>query len=275
MPMASLSDRMKLYEEIETKRMFLPRLPVIARLDGRSFHSLTRGLDRPYDKRLSNMMIELTKFLVGESCATIGYTQSDEISLVFYSSDVDSQIFFAGKPYKMISVLAAMASTKFNALLSKSIAAKAHITALFDCRVWSVPTQEEAVNVLVWREQDATRNSISMAAQTYYSHQRLDKKNTDEMQEMLFQKGVNWNDYPAFFKRGVYVQRAKISRKFTCDELNKLPPKHDARSNPDLEVERTEIRIVDMPPILQVQNRLDVVFNGALPELLEDGDYDL
>lgn len=273
--MVSLSDRMKLYEEIETKRMFLPKLPIVARLDGRSFHSLTKGLRRPYDERLSNIMIELAKFLVGESCAVIGYTQSDEISLVFYSDDLDSQIFFAGKPHKMISLLAAMASTKFNALLSKSIPAKAHITALFDCRVWSVPTQEEAVNVLVWREQDATRNSISMAAQTYYSHQQLDKKNTGEMQEMLFQKGINWNDYPPFFKRGVYVQRAKIIREFTCEELEKLPLKHDARSNPDLRVERTEVRILDLPPILQVQNRLDVVFNGALPELLEDGDRDL
>ena len=264
--MASLNDRMYLYEGMETKKRFLPKLPVIARLDGRSFHSFTKGLGRPYDERLSNLMVAVTEFLVDESCAKIGYSQSDEITLIFYSDDLESQIFFTGKPYKMISILAAMASTKFNELLPEYIPEKAQYIALFDCRVWSVPDKEEAVNVLVWREQDATRNSISMAAQSNYSHKKLQNKNTDEMQEMLFQKGINWNDYPPFFKRGTYVQRTKVVRKFTVDELDKLPQKHNARSNPDLMVERTIVKVLDMSPILQVENRLDVVFDGSSPE---------
>jgi tRNA(His) guanylyltransferase len=81
----NLNDRMKMYEKFETGRRFLPKLPVIARLDGRSFHSFTNGLGRPFDERLSNLMVNVTNFLVEGSNACIGYTQSDEISLVFYS----------------------------------------------------------------------------------------------------------------------------------------------------------------------------------------------
>ena len=94
----SLDNRMKLYEALETKRSFLPRLPIVARLDGRCFHSFTKKLKRPYDKRLSELMIEITKVLVEESCARIGYTQSDEITLILYNDDPASQLFFGGKP---------------------------------------------------------------------------------------------------------------------------------------------------------------------------------
>lgn len=261
----NLNDRMKMYEKFETGRRFLPKLPVVARLDGRSFHSFTRGLKRPFDERLSNLMVSVTKFLVEESNACIGYTQSDEISLVFYSDDVESQIYFDAKIFKMTSMLASVATAQFNRLLPEFIPEKTGQLPLFDCRVWSVPSKEEAANVLVWREQDATRNSISMAAQAYYSHKQLNGKNTDDMQEMLFQKGVNWNDYPAFFKRGVYVQRCKVVRRFTVDELEKLPPKHNARINPDLEIERTEIRVLDMPPLVRVENRVGIIFEGSDP----------
>lgn len=262
-----LADRMELYESIETGRRFIPGLPIIARLDGRSFHSFTRKLRMPYDKRLSDLMVSVTEFLVKESCAKIGYTQSDEITLIFYSDSIDSQIFFAGKPYKMISILAAMCSVHFNGLLPACLPEKANAVALFDCRVWAVPSKKEAINVLMWREQDATRNSISMAAHSCYSHKELHQKNTSDMQEMLFQEGINWNDYPAFFKRGVYVQRAKVERKFTCNEIESLPPLHEARGNPNLMLERTVIRTLDMPPILRVENRTGVVFDGEMPEI--------
>lgn len=263
----NLSDRMKLYEQQETGRKFLPLLPVIARLDGRSFHSFTKGLGRPFDSRLSNLMVEITRFLVEETNACIGYTQSDEISLVFYSGDIESQIYFDAKVFKMTSILAAQTTVRFSKLLPVFLPEKLDYTPVFDCRVWSVPSKEEATNVLIWREQDATRNSVSMAAQSYYSHKQLHGKNSDEMQEMLFQKDVNWNDYPAFFKRGVYVQRHKVVRKFTTDELDKLPPKHNARLNPDLEIERSEIRILSMSSLVHVENRIEVVFEGATPRV--------
>jgi tRNA(His) 5'-end guanylyltransferase len=261
----SLGNRMKIYEQAETGRAFLPGLPVVARLDGRSFHSFTKGLERPYDKRLSDLMVEVTKHLVGESCACIGYTQSDEISLVFYSENIESQIFFDCSIFKMTSVLASMASVKFSKLLPGFIPEKKDELPLFDCRAWNVPSKGEAINALIWRELDATRNSISMAAQVYYSHEQLIGKDNSEMQEMLFQKGINWNDYQSFFKRGVFIQRRRVKRKFTIEDLDALPPKHNARVNPNLEVERTEIRVLEMPPLAHVENREEVIFEGGEP----------
>ncbi len=264
-----LNERMKMYEGLEANRRFLPKLPVIARLDGKCFHSFTRPLERPYDKRLSDLMVETTKSLVTDTCACIGYTQSDEISLIFYSSDTRTQILFDGRIAKMTSILAAGCTVVFNELLPEFIPRKHDAPPIFDCRVWCVPTKEEAANVLVWRELDATRNSVQMAAQAHYSHKQLMNKNQGDLQELLFQKGINWNDYPAFFKRGTYIQRRKVTRRYILDELDKLPPKHRARENPDLEVERTEIRRLNMPPFTRVANRVEVIFDGCNPILLK------
>lgn len=261
----NLNERMKLYEQQEIGRRFLPLLPIIARLDGRSFHSFTRGLDRPFDYRLSNLMTEVTKFLIEETNACIGYTQSDEISLVFYSGDVESQIYFDAKIFKMTSILAALTTAQFNKWLPVYLPEKLDCTPIFDCRVWNVPSKEEATNALIWREQDAIRNSVSMAAQSYYSHKQLHGKSSSNMLDMLLCKDVNWHDYPVFFKRGVYVQCHKVVRKFTADEWDKLSSKHNAKLNPDLEVERREIRILDMPPLVHAENRVDIVFDGATP----------
>jgi len=141
----------------------------------------------------------------------------------------------------------------------------AHRDPTFDARVWSVPNRTEGANVFVWREWDATKNSISMAAQEYYSHRELHGKHGGEMQELLFQKGINWNDYPAFFKRGTYVQRRKTVRPFTTTELDLLPPKHEARANPGLLVERSDVVVLDLPPITTIKNREAVIFGGEQP----------
>lgn len=268
-----LGDRMKNYEMMEAGRKFLPLLPIVARLDGRSFSKFTKGLKRPYDIRLSNLMIDLTKYLVQETNAVCGYCQSDEISLAWYSSTRESQIFFDGRIQKMNSVLASMAGTyfmyqlAFNNALPKEYADK---LPHFDCRVWQLPNLSEATNCFLFRELDATKNSISMAAQEFYSHNELMNKNSSEKQELLFQKGINWNYYPSFFKRGSFVQRVKTSRKFTEEELKNLPEKHLARKNLDLEIVRTDYSVIDMPPLNKVINRIDVIFNGATPITKED-----
>jgi len=131
--------------------------------------------------------------------------------------------------------------------------------------VWDMPNLTEATNVFLWREQDATKNAISMAARSYYSAKDLHAKSGAEMQEMLFQKGVNFNDYPAFFKRGTFVLRRRVSRPFTVEELELLPPKHEARKNPNLVVERSDVYEADMPKFSSVTNRQDVLFFGAKP----------
>ena len=211
-------DRMKAYEQQEAGRRFLPLLPVCARLDGKGFHKLTQGLDRPYDTRFVELMRRTTAYLVQETQACIGHTQSDEISLVWYSDEYKSQIFFDRRIQKMVSVLASMTTAFFNAHLTKHLPEKTGILALFDCRVWQVPTLAEAANTFLWREFDAAKNSISMAARHYYPHEVLHKKTSAEMQDMLWQKGVElerlshllqtWNLHPKTQSRAsLYTRR--------------------------------------------------------------------
>lgn len=109
-------------------------------------------------------------------------------------------------------------------------------------------------------------DSIAMAARAHCTHKQRDNKNGAEMQAMLLEKGVNWHDYPDFFKRGTYVQRRKTLRKFTAEELDKLPPLHEARKNPDLMVERTDCVALALPPLRLVKNRVEVLFAGAEPQ---------
>lgn len=266
---SDLGNRMKLYEKQYADKQLLPLIPLCARMDGKAFHTFTNGLPRPYDKRLSELMVATTRYLVEETGALIGYTQSDEISLVWYTDDYKSQTYFNCNLLKMTSVLASLTTAYFNSRLAEMIPERAGRLALFDARVWNVPVLYEAANYLLWRELDATRNSITMAAQSYYSHNALHKKSSSEKQEMLFQKGINWNDYPAFFKRGTYIQKRRIERPFTPKELYTLPAKHRAHKDPNLVTSRQEVVNLDLPPLRKVVNRTEVIFNGVEPRFAE------
>ena len=191
----SLGDRIKFYEKQYTHYRTLPLIPTIVRIDGKNFSKWCRGLDKPFDLDFVNIMERTTKALVEESNAIIGYTQSDEITLVFYTDNTKSQIYFDGKIYKMTSVLASLATAKFNFYVKDQVGRTGQSTektllltrkpdALFDCRVFQVPTKEEAVNCLIWREQDATRNSILSVGQAYFSANKLHGKNVKEIQEI-------------------------------------------------------------------------------------------
>lgn len=261
----ALGDRMKWYESRFTNDQFMPLVPVLARLDGKAFHTFTKGLRRPYDERLSSLMVRTTKFLVQETNARCGYTQSDEITLVWLAEEWESDIFFAGKLQKMNSILASMTTAFFNRVLAEHLPEKADQMPLFDCRVFQVPTDFEATNCFIWREQDATRNSVQMAARAHYSHNECENKDGSQLQEMLFQKGVNWNDYPRFFKRGTYVRRRTVERPFTTEELEALPLKHAARANPDLKIRRSVVMEEDFPPLARIANREEVILMGADP----------
>lgn len=260
-----LGDRMKLYEQSEAGRRLMPLLPALARIDGRAFHSFTRGMDRPYDMRFSQAMIETTVCLVRLTNACMGYTQSDEITLAWHSTNIKSQLWFDGKIHKMVSQLAAHATLIFNGEVQRTMPGYADRDPTFDARVWNVPNRAEGANVFLWREWDATKNSVSMAAHAVYSHHELHGKNGSQMQDMLHAEGVNWNDYPARFKRGTYVQRRSITRPFTTEELDALPPKHQARTNPELTVERSDVRVIELPPLAGIENREAVIFDGAEP----------
>jgi len=257
-----MGDRLKMFEGIEAGRILIPNLPICVRVDGRAFHTFTRGMNRPYDERMSKAMIETMKYLVKKTDACIGYVQSDEISLVL--SDVKEPLF-GGRVQKLTSIIAAMATAKFNDEIHESFPDKP--LAEFDCRVWNVPNRTEAANTILWREFDATKNSISMAARSVYSDNQLLNKNSSEKQEMLWQKGINWDKYPVFFKRGTYARRVVIERKLTPDELKDLPEHHEARKNPDMVFTRSEIKEIEMPIFSTVENREAVIFDGAEPKV--------
>lgn len=261
----ALGDRQKEYEAFEAQRKFLNGLPIVARIDGRAFSNFTRGMGRPYDQLMATAMVETTKALVKETKACIGYTQSDEITLIFAPNTKKSQIWFSARVGKMTSQLAAQATLFFNEQIAELMPEYKKRRPTFDARVFQVPNMAEAANNLLWRELDATKNSITMAASVHYSHKQLLGKSGKERQEMLYQKGINWNDYPVSFKRGTYVQRVTKGRHFTADEIEKLPPSHAARNNPDLVILRSSIEVVEMPKFGSLKNPLDVIFKGAAP----------
>lgn len=257
-----MGDRLKMFEGIEAGRILIPNLPICVRVDGRAFHTFTRGMNRPYDERMSKAMIETMKYLVKKTDACIGYVQSDEISLVLSDS---KDPLFGGRVQKLTSIIAAMATAKFNDEIHKSFPDKP--LAEFDCRVWNVPNRTEAANTILWREFDATKNSISMAARSVYSDNQLLGKNSSDKQELLWQKGINWDKYPVFFKRGTYARRVVMERKLTPDELKDLPEHHEARKNPDMVFTRSEIKEIEMPIFSAVENREAVIFEGAEPKV--------
>jgi tRNA(His) guanylyltransferase len=274
--MDALGDRMKDYERRETGAKFLPMLPVYARIDGRGFSRFTQGLERPFDRRFREAMLETTKALVGHTHAKIGYTQSDEISLCWMSEHYDGEVFFDGKKQKMVSQLAALATAFFTRELLKnsepSFAALAERIPTFDARIFQLPTIGECANAFLWREMDASKNALSMAARHYYSHKELMGKNGSELNEMLFKKGINFNDYPSEFKRGTFVRRETFQKKLSEEERLKIPVAH--RPGAEEEVTRSRIVAIDMPIFSRVANRTEVIFERAAPVLLVSEDND-
>ena len=262
-----LADRMKLYERMEAGRRLLPKLPICVRIDGRTFGTYTKPLRRPFDERLSALMIEVTRRLTQESGALIGYTQSDEITLVLYSDRLEREVFFNGKVQKLCSVLASMTTAIFHAL-NDIEELQDRALATFDARVWNTPDLEEAANVLLWRELDAIRNSIEAAARAHFSHKQCFKKNTDELRKMLLGKGVDWEDYPEFFKRGSYVLQRKIERSLTEEERERIPEAH--RPAVGAAFERTCWDVVELPRLRLLKNRAQALFEGAEPVLDRD-----
>ena len=217
----SLGDRMKTYEYV-TRTYLTRRMPVIIRLDGKAFHTFTRGLKKPFDEIFVKAMQDTMKHLCEnvQGCV-LGYTQSDEITLVLVDyHDRDTSAWFDNNIQKMVSVSASMATLAFNKAFSWHIVdhevnvgwdyesdywkvlEKKLYTATFDSRVFTLP-KEEVVNALIWRQQDCTRNSIQSVGQANFSHRELHGKNCSDIQDMLMlEKGINWNDYPTHLKRG-------------------------------------------------------------------------
>lgn len=206
----ALGNRMKRYEEVP-KTLLVRRMPAIIRVDGKAFHSFTKGMTKPFDEELKNAMVAATKELCREiQGAKIAYSQSDEISiLVIDYEKIGTDAWFDYQVQKMASVSASI----WSAYMNEFIRPYTKKIALCDSRVFNLP-KEEVNNYFLWRQQDATKNSISMVAQSLFSHGSLQGLSGPKMQEKMFQeKGINWNNLPTWQKRGLCVTKQEIKKK--------------------------------------------------------------
>lgn len=198
---------MKGYEA--ATRLVLPgRTYTIIRVDGRSFHGYLRRAEKPFDLGFMADMDQVAEALCKEiSGSVFAYAQSDEISVLLADfGSVHTEPWFGGTVQKMASIAAAVATAHLNRIRYVDNALMG--LATFDGRVFTIPSAVEVANYFLWRQRDAVRNSVSMAAQAQFSHTSLHGLNGDQMQERLFrEKGINWNDYPDGCKRGRVCQR--------------------------------------------------------------------
>jgi tRNA(His) 5'-end guanylyltransferase len=211
-----LGNRIKTNYENRT-RISLPRRSyTVIRIDGKAFHTYTKGLRRPFDRRLIEDMNATAAYLCKNIMgAKLAYVQSDEISIVLTDfDDISTQAWFDNNLQKMCSVAASMATSEFNrlrlmgGLFPMSVYdIKQFRMAEFDARVFQIPQKVEVINYLIWRMNDAVRNSIASVAQSLYSPKELNGKNGNQQQEMIFQKGINWNDYDFREKRGGVITK--------------------------------------------------------------------
>lgn len=256
----SIGDRMKQYEGIEARRTFIPGLPICARIDGRGFSRFTRGFEKPFDMSITTAMHETTKYLVEETHADIGYTQSDEISLVFVPEAGQNVGFFAGRIQKLTSVLASMATVKFNHVMMESheeIVRKR--MPLFDARVWQVPSMVEAMNTLLWRAQDARKNGISAACRAMFSTKQMFGKSQADMIEMMAEAGCDYeSDYPWELRLGVFFRRELFPREIEDEVWNAIPEK--TRATMERVVTRSRVVPLGLNILDRKEDRLALLF---------------
>jgi tRNA(His) 5'-end guanylyltransferase len=224
-----LGTRMKEYYEQVPKFRLMRRTPVAMRLDGKAFHTFTKGFQKPFDEILVKSMQDTMKYLCEniQGCV-FGYTQSDEITLILVDyQTLDTCAWFDYEIQKMCSIAASMATMAFNKFFERNVERECQIGllqeygietkpialceaycrsmekgAMFDCRCFNIP-KEEVTNLVYWRQLDATRNSIQMVGQANFSHKELQGKSCNDIQDMLMlQKGINWNNFPTYLKRG-------------------------------------------------------------------------
>lgn len=239
-----IGTRMKSYYEEIPKTKLMRRCPVIIRCDGKAFHTFTKGFHRPFDYILIKSMQETMKYLCQniQGCV-LGYTQSDEISLILTDyKKLNSEAWFGYEVQKMCSVAASMATMAFNKFFSKNANEFAHAVfelqdfdtesdyldvldkaiergAMFDARCFNVP-KKEVTNLIYWRQIDAVRNSIQMVGQANFSHKQLHCKSQNDIQEMLYEeKGINWNNFATHLKRGSCCIKDEEHRWFIDTEI--------------------------------------------------------
>ena len=240
-----LGTRMKTFYEEIPKTKLMRRCPVTIRIDGKAFHTFTRGFQKPFDEVLIEAMQKTMKYLCEniQGCV-LGYTQSDEITLILVDyKKLNSSAWFDYEVQKMCSIAASMATMAFNRFFMyeyeefnrwvnegnptdedrrlNDIYYDAMCKgAMFDARCFNIP-KEEVTNLIYWRQLDASRNSIQMVGQANFSHKELQNKSCNQIQDMLMeQKGINWNDLPTYQKRGACcIKNSHIVRRLSDETV--------------------------------------------------------
>lgn len=209
--MDSLGDRMKANYENRTRFCLTRRTPVILRLDGRAFHTLTKFCSKPFDLKFSDSMRRTTEALCSDiQGARFAYTQSDEISLLLTDFDnLTTEAWFDYNIQKVVSVSAGIASAQFSQEFGPR--------GVFDCRAFNIP-EAEVANYFIWRQKDWIRNSVQMLGQAHFFHGQLQGKSLPDIHEMLHQEGVNWVDLPKRWKNGQMVYRDLVSDSWTSKD---------------------------------------------------------
>lgn len=222
--------RMKAQYEDRFRIMLPRRSYTIIRVDGRAFHTWTRWMDRPYDKRLMDAMNAVAGALCQECCgAQLAYVQSDEVSLLLTDfAKIDTHAWFDNNLQKLCSISASIATATFNLWFCDRdflIGKAAH----FDSRVFQIPDPVEVENYFVARQKDAVRNSVAMLAQSYCSPKELHKVSVEQMHDKIHEHGDNWNDHPVRFKHGAAVIKVPVpgGPKETKVGVVEIPPHDD------------------------------------------------
>ena len=229
-----LGDRMKRYEALSTSRQLMPGTPVYARIDGRAFHTMCRGLRKPYSRAFMYAMGETCRFLVDKTGAKLGYVQSDEISLGWEDC---SKAPFEGRIQKLESVLASMAAAKFALVVETANPLNAsydgsdmevlkerveRFVPSFDCRVFNVPDMSELANSFLWRENDAIKNSITGMALSFFSHKQLQNVSGDMKVTMMKAEGYDfYRETPPAFMRGSFYRRETYWKEISKEDYNR------------------------------------------------------
>lgn len=203
----SLGDRMRGYMDVTNTRL-MSRTPVIIQVDGWHFHTLTKGMEKPFDEKLIASMWDAAMIMVENiGGAKLAYVQSDEISVLVTNYDtLVQEPWFDFRVQKLVSISASLATAGFN------FKKRTDKIAMFDARAFNLDSRE-VTNWFVHRQQDWTRNSIQMLAQSMFGQSELNGKNQDEMQDMIYLKSkVNWNDLPTYLKRGACIKKNSEGR---------------------------------------------------------------
>lgn len=268
-----LGNRMKIFYEEVPKTRLMRRCPVICRIDGKAFHTFTRGFKRPFDDVLIMTMQETAKYLCEniQGCQ-LAYTQSDEISLLLIDYQrFETSAWFDYEIQKMCSISASMATMAFNRIFSETVSALkvdntkpmdryfevAYSGAMFDARVFNIP-REEVTNYFYWRQLDASRNSIQMVGQANFSHRELQHKSCNDIQDMLMtQKGINWNDFPTYQKRGSCVIKEDywINGNDGCEYSEEYPEVLNRTGGNETDIQRKRWFIDKNIPIFKGEGR--------------------